>query len=166
MEFTVDQLDIQIIHLLEKNAFLSSREIGRKLGRSNSAVAERIQRLQKERIILRYAAMVDYHKISNLFISFILVRINNHSSMTLNGFKLQLSKFEEVVECDQVTGYFDFILKVAVQHMPAYNNFIGKKLGVMSNLEEILSLPVLEEFKRDTNYPIFMYPMRNPQTNC
>lgn len=158
MEFIVDELDIQIIHLLEKNAFLSSREIGKKLRRSNSAVAERIIRLQKERVIVRYAAVIDYPKISNLFISYILIRINNHSTASLSDFKAKLSKFEEVLECEHVTGYYNFMLKVAVQHMPAYNHFIGKKLGVLPNLEEILSLPVLEEFKRETNYPIFMYP--------
>lgn len=159
MEFIVDQLDIQILHLLEKNAFLSSREIGKTLGRSNSAIAERIQQLQKSRIITRYAATIDYHKISNLFISFILVRISNHSSAALTEFKTQLVKFEEILECEHVTGYYNFILKVAVQHMPAYNLFMGKKLGIMPNLAEVLSLPVLEELKRETNYPIFSYPV-------
>jgi len=165
MEFKVDHLDIQIIHLLEKNAFLSSKEIGRRLSRSNSVIAGRIRRLQKEHVIVRYAAIIDYHKISNLLISFILVRISNHSTASLNGFKTQLSKFDEVIECEHITGNYDFIIKVAVQHMPAYNHFINKKLGMMSCLAEVLSLPVLEEFKRETNYPIFMFNVKNTPAN-
>ena len=154
MEFNLDQIDIETLKLLTQNAKLSHKDIGKKLNRSASAITERIKRLEEQRIIKNYAAIVDYKKVSNLFITCALVRVNNHAAGALNVFKKNITLFDEVLECFHITGHYDFLIKVVVEHMSSYNDFLIQKLGLIPNLGEIKSLPVIDETKREIVYPI------------
>lgn len=150
----LDPIDAGILKLLEKNGKLSHKEIAKMLNRSSSAVGERIRRMENENIILNYAAIINYKKISNLFCLYILISVDNHSTGALSTFKKNIASFDEVLECLHITGDYDFLVKVVVEHMPAYYNFLNLKLGLLRNLGEVKSLPVIDETKREFNYPI------------
>ncbi len=154
MKFNLDEIDIETLKLLTQNAKLSHKDIGKKLNRSPSAITERIKRLEEQGVIKNYAAIIDYKKISNLFITCALVRVNNHAAGALDGFKKNISLFEEVLECFHITGHYDFLIKVVVEHMASYNEFLIKKLGMIPDLGEVQSLPVIDETKREIVYPI------------
>lgn len=155
MTVNLDPLDAEILKILIRNSKLRTKEIGMILKRSTSVVCERIKRMEEDGIIKKYTAIADHQKIGNLFISCVLIRTNDHTSQALDLFKKAISEFEEVLECLQITGHFDFYIKVAVEHMTAYNYFLTEKLGHVPNLGEIKSMPVIEEVKRETMYPIF-----------
>lgn len=154
MKFNLDEIDVETLKLLTENAKLSHKDIGRKLNRSASAITERIKRLEEQHIIKNYAAIIDYKKVSNLFITCALVRVNNHAAGALDVFKKNITLFDEVVECFHITGHYDFLIKVVVEHMASYNDFLIQKLGLIPNLGEVKSLPVIDETKREIVYPI------------
>lgn len=154
MEFNLDQIDREMLKLLTQDAKLSHKDIGKKLNRSASAITERIRRLEEQGIIKNYTAIVDYKKVSNLFITCALVRVNNHAAGALNVFKKNITLFDEVLECFHITGHYDFLIKVVVAHMSSYNDFLVQKLGLIPNIGEIKSLPVIDETKREIIYPI------------
>lgn len=155
MAFNLDSIDTEILKILVRDASITNKEIGRILRRSTTAVVERVKRMEEEGIIKIYAAIADHKKVNNLFISCVLVRVNNHTSQALDLFKQTISNFDEVLECLHITGHFDFYIKVVVEHMTAYNYFLTERLGHVPYLAEVKSLPVIEEVKRETMYPIF-----------
>ncbi|MDR6781638.1 Lrp/AsnC family leucine-responsive transcriptional regulator [Pedobacter africanus] len=151
----LDPLDYEILRILVRNARLNTKEIGMKLNRSKSVISERINRMEANGIIKNYIAIADHKKVSSLFISCVLVRVNDHTSQALDLFRNAISDFEEVLECLHITGHFDFYIKVVVENMASYNYFLTEKLGHVSNLAEVKSLPVIDEVKREVRYPVF-----------
>lgn len=151
----LDTLDVEILRILVRNARLGSKGIGMLLNRSKSVIADRINRMEANGIIKNYVAIADHKKVNSLFISCVLVRVNDHSSQALDLFKSTISDFEEVLECLHITGHFDFYIKVVVEHMASFNYFLTEKLGLVSNLAEVKSLPVIDEVKREVLYPVF-----------
>jgi len=82
------------------------------------------------------------------------VLLNDHTSATLDAFEQEVSKFPEVMECLQMTGTFDFILRIATRDMEAYRLFYRNKLATLPNITTVQSFFVLSEAKSETAYPL------------
>ena len=98
-------------------------------------------------------AILDRKKINKSLICFSHVLLNDHAAHTLIGFEKEVVKFPEVMECFQMTGTFDFILRVATTDMDAYHTFY-RKLAALPNITTVQSFFVLSETKSDTAYPL------------
>lgn len=70
------------------------------------------------------------------------------------GFEQDVLQLDEVMECMQLTGAYDFILRVAVRDMDAYTHFLRDKLATLPNISTVQSFFVLEEARNDTAYPL------------
>ena len=150
----LDETDLQILALLQKDASLTNKEISFQLHKSVAAVHERTRRLKQNGVIKRVVAILDRKKINKSLIAFSHVLLNDHTASTLNQFEEQVAKFPEVMECFQMTGTFDFILRIATSDMDAYHNFYRNKLATLPNISTVQSFFVLSETKSDTAYPI------------
>jgi Lrp/AsnC family transcriptional regulator, leucine-responsive regulatory protein len=150
----LDETDLQILALLQKDASLTNKEISFQLHKSVAAVHERIRRLKQNGIIKRVVAILDRKKINKSLIAFSHVLLNDHTASTLNQFEEQVAKFPEVMECFQMTGTFDFILRIATSDMDAYHHFYRNKLATLPNISTVQSFFVLSETKSDTAYPL------------
>jgi len=150
----LDETDLQILALLQKDASLTNKEISFQLHKSGAAVHERTRRLKQQGVIKRVVAILDRKKINRSLIAFSHVLLNDHTANTLNQFEEQVAKFPEVMECFQMTGTFDFILRIATSDMDAYHNFYRNKLATLPNISTVQSFFVLSETKSDTAYPI------------
>ena len=150
----LDETDLQILALLQKDASLTNKEISFQLHKSVAAVHERTRRLKQQGVIKRVVAILDRKKINRSLIAFSHVLLNDHTANTLNQFEEQVAKFPEVMECFQMTGTFDFILRIATSDMDAYHNFYRNKLATLPNISTVQSFFVLSETKSDTAYPI------------
>ena len=145
---------MQILALLQKDASLTNKEISFQLHKSVAAVHERTRRLKQNGVIKRVVAILDRKKINRSLIAFSHVLLNDHTANTLNQFEEQVAKFPEVMECFQMTGTFDFILRIATSDMDAYHNFYRNKLATLPNISTVQSFFVLSETKSDTAYPL------------
>ncbi len=150
----LDETDLQILALLQKDASLTNKEISFQLHKSVAAVHERIRRLKQNGVIKRVVAILDRKKINKSLIAFSHVLLNDHTANTLNQFEEQVAKFPEVMECFQMTGTFDFILRIATSDMDAYHDFYRNKLATLPNISTVQSFFVLSETKSDTSYPL------------
>jgi DNA-binding Lrp family transcriptional regulator len=150
----LDETDFQILALLQKDASMTNKEISFQLHKSVAAVHERTRRLKQQGVIKRVVAILDRKKINRSLIAFSHVLLNDHTANTLNQFEEQVAKFPEVMECFQMTGTFDFILRIATSDMDAYHNFYRNKLATLPNISTVQSFFVLSETKSDTAYPL------------
>ncbi len=150
----LDETDTQILALLQKDASLTNKEISFQLHKSVAAIHERTRRLKQNGIIKRVVAILDRKKINRSLIAFSHVLLNDHTANTLNQFEEQVAKFPEVMECFQMTGTFDFILRIATSDMDAYHHFYSNKLATLPNISTVQSFFVLSETKSDTAYPL------------
>ncbi|SDD38387.1 transcriptional regulator, AsnC family [Mucilaginibacter pineti] len=150
----LDILDIEILKLLQKNTLLTNKEISFSLRKSIATVHDRIRRLNELGIIKRSVAILDRKKIDKNLIAFSQVLLNDHATATLTQFETEIVKFPEVMECFQMTGTFDFLLRVATSDMDAYHQFYRHKLAALPNITSIQSFFVLSETKSDTAYPL------------
>ena len=150
----LDPTDIAILNLLQKDALLTNKEIAYQINKSIATIHERIRRLKEQGYIIRCVAILDRKKINKSLIAFSQVLLNDHAASTLNAFEKEVAKFPEVMECFQMTGTFDFILRIATSDMDAYHSFYRNKLATLPNITTVQSFFVLSETKSDTAYPL------------
>jgi Lrp/AsnC family transcriptional regulator, leucine-responsive regulatory protein len=149
----LDATDLEILKLLQKNAELTNKEIASKLYKSVATIHERTRRLKEQGYIKRTVAILDGKKLNKALIAFSHVLLNDHAADTLSTFEREVIKFPEVMECFQMTGSFDFLLRIATSDMDAYHLFY-RKLATLPNITTVQSFFVLSETKSDTAYPL------------
>jgi DNA-binding Lrp family transcriptional regulator len=150
----LDLVDLNILRLLQKDAGLTNKEIAHQLNKSVTTIHERIRRLKEEGYIRKIVALLDRKKINKGLIAFSHVLLNDHTANTLATFEREVAQFPEVMECFQMTGTFDFILRIATSDMDAYHDFYRNKLATLPNITTVQSFFVLSETKSITAYPI------------
>lgn len=151
-EQLLDLTDQEILKILQENAQLTSKEVAAQVNKSTAAVHERIRKLKKEGYIKKIVAILDRKKINKNLVAFCHVLLYNHSFTTLQTFEQSVIQMPEVLECLQMTGTFDFILRVAVKDMDDYQHFYRNKLAALPNVTTVQSFFILSEAKSDFGY--------------
>lgn len=136
---TLDKTDKSILELLQENARLTIKEIAGKLHLSTTPIFERIKKLEKNGIINRYVALLNHRKLGKKLTAFIDISIKDHSKSALEAFVRQIITYDEILECHHVTGESDFMLKVVLRDVEAYNDFVLEKLSTVPNIGKIES---------------------------
>lgn len=154
MQPNLDTTDLEILKFLQKDATLTNKELSFKLNKSIATVHERIRRLKEQGYIKRIVAILDRKKVDRNLIAFSHVFLKTHTAETLGEFETEVAKFSEVMECFQMTGAYDFILRIATSDMDAYHLFLRNKLATLPNVSTVQSFFVLSETKSDTAYPL------------
>ncbi|WP_449436147.1 Lrp/AsnC family transcriptional regulator [Pedobacter steynii] len=150
----LDQTDLEILRLLQKDARLTNKELALKLHKGSSTMFERVSRLKDLGYITGSVTLIDRNKFDELWISFTQVQLNDHSGEALIAFQNEVIRFSEVLECYHTTGAFDFLLKIVVSDMAGYNRLIVEKLAKLKNVGSLQSCFVVNEAKRELAYPL------------
>lgn len=148
----LDQTDIGILELLQKDARLTHKEIAHRLHKTVTPIHLRVRKLQEEGFIKRYAAIIDPKKIGRGLIAYTQVQVKQHSQESLMAFQTEVVKLKEVMECYHMTGAFDFLLRIAIADMDEYNQVLMKKLSRLPDVGNLQSLFVMSEAKNETAY--------------
>lgn len=144
----LDETDLDIIRVLQENCRLSVRELSAKVHRSPTPVFERLRRLESEGIIKSYGARIDMEKIGRGFTIFCNVKLKQINTDIHTEFSEEVDKMIEVSECYNVSGKFDYLLKVQVPDMKSYRLFVTDRLGQLPMLDSVESVFVMEEIKQ------------------
>ncbi|MES2456784.1 MAG: Lrp/AsnC family transcriptional regulator [Bacteroidota bacterium] len=152
--FILDQIDLDILRLLQQDARLTNKELAVKLHKSSSTMFERVCKLKEQGFIKGSITVIDREKFEDLWITFTQVQLNDHNGQALVAFQDEVIQFPEVLECYHTTGTFDFLLKIVVSDMNAYNRVIVNKLAALKNVGSLQSCFVVNEAKRDLAYPL------------
>lgn len=148
MERELDEIDIAIINELQKDSRLSLRELANKVHRSTTPVFERLRRLEAEGIIQSYTINVDLVKTGRRFTVFCNVSLRHINTEIHEAFAREVENMDEVSECYNVSGAFDYMLKVEVPDMKSYRKFVTEKLGRLDMLDSVQSVFVMESVKQ------------------
>lgn len=149
----MDRIDRRILDLLQNDAQLSTAEIADQVGLSTTPCWRRIQRLEETGIIARRVALLDRSKINLGTDVFISVKTNQHNWEWLENFSRKVSEFPEVVEFYRMAGEADYLLRVVVPDMPAFDAFY-KKLIQSTELSDVSSSFAMEQIKYTTALPL------------
>ncbi|MBI5857745.1 MAG: Lrp/AsnC family transcriptional regulator [Sphingobacteriales bacterium] len=157
----LDHTDVRIMRLLQNDARLTNKEIADKIGKTVTPIYERIKWLEQEGYIQRYVAVLDKNKIDKNLVAFTNVQLKEHSHPMLKAFERDIVKFSEVMECNHMTGIYDYLLKVVVKDMNEYQSFIVNKLAKLPNIGTVQSGFVMTEVKQETAYTISLPEKKN-----
>lgn len=149
-----DQLDLAILRELQKNGRISVADLARQIHLSQPAVHNRIKRLEREGVIKQYVALLDREVAGFDLMCFISVSIQPQTNEHIKTLQEAITGMPEVLECFRVTGSFDLILKVAVQHHKALDEFIGSKLATLPGVDRTEASLVLNEIKSTTAFEL------------
>lgn len=145
---SLDSKDLSILTLLQQNARMTVKEISEKVHLSTTPVHERIKRMEAEGVIKQYAAIVDYSKVKRGLMVICYVSLKEHSKNAGVKFIQTINKLNEVIECYNISGEFDFMLKVVAENMDAYYDFHVNKLSPIENMGHVQSVFVMGIIKQ------------------
>ena len=150
----LDKTDINILNLLQEDGRITIKALSEKLGLSTTLIFERMKRLEKDGVIDKYVALINQKKIDRKLSVFVSISLKNHTRSYLESFVKEMNSYNEVQECFHIAGDFDFMLKVVLKDMEAYESFILSKLSVISNIAHVKSSFVLSKNKYSTAYKL------------
>jgi Lrp/AsnC family transcriptional regulator, leucine-responsive regulatory protein len=139
----LDEKDRLILKLLQQNAKITVREIAAKIHLSTTPVHERIKRMEDSGVILQYAALVNHAKVKKGLMVICYISLKEHSKKSGTKFIKTINELNEVIECYNISGEFDFMLKVVAESMDAYYDFHVNKLGQLENIGHMQSTFVM-----------------------
>lgn len=139
----LDQKDLAILKLLQQNARITVKEISDKVHLSTTPVHERIKRMEEMGVIKQYATLVDHAKVKKNLMVICYVSLKQHNKTVGAKFIKTIHEMNEVIECYNISGEFDFMLKVVVENMDAYYDFHVNKLSEVENIGNVQSTFVM-----------------------
>ena len=128
----LDSTDKKLLKLLQEDSNRTVKSLAEILGKTTTPIFERIKKLEKEGLIDGYAAKLNAKKLGLKQTVFIAITLQGHTRSFLEKFVSQINDFPEVVECHRISGTFDYLLKLVVKDIEAYETFIVSKLTPVS----------------------------------
>ncbi len=150
----LDQIDYRLIELLQQNCKQTTKELAIQLDLSTTAIHERIKKLERQKIITDYIAVINKDKINRSFLAVAHIKIKSHSKDAILQFEKKIHQIPEVLECFHVSGEYDYILKIGVKDMEAYRELMLSKLTTMEEVQSSHSMFVIKEVKNLKTYQI------------
>lgn len=148
MTEVLDEIDIQLLKTLQKNAKLTTKELAEAVHLTPTPVFERQKRLERQGYIKRYIAVLDPELMGQGLLVFCKVKLKQINHELAEAFARRIQRTPEVTECYNTSGSFDYLLKVRTADMKHYQEFILNKLGNIENLASIESIFVMDEVKQ------------------
>ena len=143
----LDQKDLAILKLLQENARITVKEISDKVHLSTTPVYERIKWMEEEGVIKQYATLVDHSKIKKGLMVICYVSLKQHNKTAGAKFIKAIHDMSEVIECYNISGQFDFMLKVVTENMDSYYDFHVNRLSEIENIGNVQSVFVMGVIK-------------------
>lgn len=152
----LDETDRKILRILQRNSDLTVKELAAKLHLSTSPTFERQKRLERDGYIERYMAVVNPHKVGNGIMVLCNIRLKQHSQELIQEFMNVVQNLEEITECYNTSGDYDFLIKVYAHDMKSYQQFMLNTLGTINCIGSLHSIFVIDETKNTHGVPISM----------
>lgn len=147
--YKLDERDIDILRALQQNARLTNKELAAKVHLSTTPTYERVKRLERLGVIRQYATILDAGKLNKGFAVFCSVKLRQLNTERANAFTEMISSIPEVTECYNISGSFDYLLRIQSPDMKYYQQFLLNVLGRHDNIASLESTFVMEEIKHE-----------------
>ena len=144
---SLDRTDLAILAALQENCRMTTRELAARVHLSTTPVYERVRRLERDGYIRKYAAVLDVDKLGRGFVVFCHVKLTRMNRDIALGFVESIRDIPEVTECYNISGHFDYLLKIHAPDMKYYQEFLLNVLGRTENLSAVESTFVMNTEK-------------------
>lgn len=139
----MDRINREILRELSSDGRISNLELADRVGLSPSACLRRVQELEKAGVITGYRAILDPAALGKGFVAYIGVGLGEHTKAAQEGFERALQRAPEVVECHNITGTIEYLLRVECADLPSYKTFHTDVLGTLPHVTSITSYVVM-----------------------
>ena len=145
---SLDKTDLQLLRTLQKNSKLTTKELADAVHLTPTPVFERQKRLERQGYIKKYVVVLDPDKLGQSLLVFCKVKLKQINHEIASDFERQIMYISEVTECYNISGAYDYLLKVRAKNMRQYQEFVLNKLGNIESLASIESTFVMSEVKQ------------------
>ncbi|PSU35875.1 Lrp/AsnC family transcriptional regulator [Photobacterium lutimaris] len=140
----MDKFDERILQELKSDGRLTNVELSMRVGLSASATLRRVQELERQKIITGYKAILNHTKMGVGFIAYVNVGLANHSKKSQLEFESHIELTKEVVECHNITGASEYLIRVETADLNAYKRFHADVLGEIPQVNSITTMVVMD----------------------
>jgi Lrp/AsnC family transcriptional regulator, leucine-responsive regulatory protein len=150
----LDEIDRKILVALQVNGRMPINDLAEKIGLSSSPCARRVRLLEEAGVIKGYAVLIDQAKVGLPISAFASIKLERQREEELDRFSKAISAWPEVVDCYLMTGQRDYLMRIVVNDLVAYERFLKDKLTRLKGVASIESSFALGEIKRTHVLPI------------
>lgn len=154
MPFQPDRIDLQILKNLQQNGRITNLQLSTEIGLSPAPTLERVRKLENYGFIKNYHAEVDEEKLGLGIKTFIQIQLDFHQGNTIQTFVDEVKDIQEITECHHVTGGCDFVLKIYVKDIKAYEKLIMEKITKIRVVKTFQTMMILSTSKNDKVMPL------------
>ncbi|HET6158763.1 MAG TPA: Lrp/AsnC family transcriptional regulator [Dongiaceae bacterium] len=149
----LDALDLKILAALQENCRLTLAELSEHVGLSQSPCLRRWRRLEDEGYITGYTALIDARKLGRKMMAFVEIKLAIHSDDAIEKFERVISQAPQVQECYLMTGQRDYFLRVLVDDLEDYDEFVKTVLRAVGNISSMETSFALREVQMQPRLP-------------
>jgi Lrp/AsnC family leucine-responsive transcriptional regulator len=153
-EARIDDIDRKILAVLQEDAHTTMDRLAELVGLSPSPCARRVRNLEAAGVIKRYVAVVDQDKVGLPVSVFASIKLERQREDELDRFSKAILRWPEIVECYLMTGQRDYLLRIVVKDLPAYEAFLKRTLTRLEGVASIESSFALSQIKHSQALPI------------
>ena len=150
----LDKTDLRLLKILQENGRISIKELAQRVHLSPTPVFDRVRRLESSGVIERYTTVLNAAKLGQGFLVFCSVKLRRMGKDIANDFVERIKDIPEVAECYNISGEFDYLLKIYAPDMQYYNEFCINVLGTIESLGSIQSSFVMNPVKTSVGLPL------------
>lgn len=150
----LDRYDRHILAALQDDGRISNQQLADKVGLSSAACWRRVKTLDEKGILKKYTALVNPEAMGYDLCVLIMVTLIRHRQDHATEFQQAVQGYPEVLQCFAVTGDADYVLRVIIQSMAAYDRFLNDKIFSLPGVSQVKSNFALREIKNETAIPI------------
>lgn len=150
----LDRIDLLLLTELQRSARITNAELADRVHLSASACLRRVQRLERDRVIAGYRAVVDPEQIGLGLQAFVRVQLSRHDTTAIDAFGEFVNQWDEVVACHALTGDMDYLLQVVVRDLEHFSHFLLDRLLNQAGVDDVNSSFVLRTVKAFRGMPL------------
>lgn len=149
----LDEVDVRLLRLLQDDGRMPNARMAETVGLSPAATYERVRRLTREGFILGYEAVLNPEQFGGGMLAFAEVRVEAPGRAVIEAFKAAMQVHGEILECHQVAGSFDYLIKARVADMRAYSDLVTSVVWTLPGVRDVRTYVVIEEVKSTSRIP-------------
>lgn len=150
----LDDIDRKIIDALQEDGRMTAQQLADRVGLSPSPCARRVRIMEDAGVITGYAALIDQDLVGLPISVFASIKLERQRESELERFNTAIARWPEVVDCYLMTGQRDYLLRVVVRDLHAYDRFLKEKLTRLDGVASIESSFALAQIKRSNRLPL------------
>jgi len=149
----LDEVDLRLLRILQADGRISNLKLAAAVGMSSASTHERVRRLVRDGAILGFSARLNPNLLQAGLLVFAEVRLADMSNAVNEAFKAAVQLRPEILECHEVAGGFDYLLKTRVAHMGAYRDLVAAVAWSLPGVRDVRTYAVMEELKNTAALP-------------